>query len=73
MAQRRRGEDVTEDVQWMLDSGETHPDAIASRLGYTTRNGLYIALRRAGRRDLIKIISQDQEDARWASGSSTRH
>ena len=53
----------------MLASGETHPDAIAHRLGYRSRSGLYLVLRRAGRRDLIKTISNDQEDQRWASGS----
>lgn len=54
----------------MLAAGETHPDAIATRLGYRSRSGLYLALRRAGRRDLIKTINnEDQEDQRWARGS----
>ena len=57
----------------MLATGETHPDAIATRLGYGTRAGLYISLRRAGRRDLITRIARndrpDQEDPPWVSGS----
>ena len=66
---RRRRDDVAEDVEWMIETGETHPDAIATRLGYTTRAGLYISLRRAGRRDLIRQLSRndDQEDP-WVSG-----
>ena len=66
----RTNSDVVEDVEFMLETGETHPDAITARLGYTHRAGLYIALRRAGRRDLIKQLStQDREDSPWASGS----
>lgn len=44
---------LIEDLEWILDSGETHPEAIAHRLGYTAPKHLYAALRRNQRDDLI--------------------
>lgn len=37
----------------MIASGETHPEAIAARLGYRSIRGLYDALRAAARFDLV--------------------
>ncbi len=50
--------DVVDDVEWLLDAGETHPDTITARLDYTSRNSLYSALKRAGRDDLIDKLKQ---------------
>lgn len=61
----RRNPHVVEDVEWLLAAGETHPDAIFPRLGYATRRGLYLALRRAGRQDLISKLA---EGVSWGSG-----
>ena len=41
-----------EDVEWLLDSGVTNPEYLASRLGVTA-NTLLVAARRAGRGDLL--------------------
>ena len=46
---------VVEDVEWMISTGETHPDTISWRLRLT-RDGLYQALRRAGRTDLLSTL-----------------
>ena len=54
----RRHQDVVDDVEWLLDAGETHPDTITARLDYTSRNSLYSALKRAGRDDLIDKLKQ---------------
>jgi len=53
----RRQAALVEDVEWLLTTGETHPDTIAFRLGLT-RAGLLKALRRAGRTDLISTLTR---------------
>lgn len=50
---KRRPVDVVEDVEWLLSAGETHPHAIAARLGYRSHESLVKALRKAGRHDLV--------------------
>lgn len=52
---RRPSADVIEDVEWMIATGETHPETIAARLGLRT-NSLYRALKRGGRRDIADVI-----------------
>ena len=52
---RRPSADVIEDVEWMIATGETHPERIAARLGLRT-NSLYRALKRGGRRDIADVI-----------------
>ena len=47
---------VVEDVEWLLTTGELHPESVAHRTGYRTAASLYAALRRAERRDLIRCI-----------------
>ena len=55
---QRRAGDVIEDVTFLLESGETHPETITRRAGYTDRRSLLRALRRAGRDDLAdRIVS----------------
>lgn len=51
VAAKSRGWEI-EDVEWMLATGETHPDMIAQRLGIG-RHSLYQRLTRAGRDDLL--------------------
>ena len=48
-------DEVIEDVEWMIATGETHPETIAARLGLRT-NSLYRALKRGGRRDIADVI-----------------
>ncbi|MDO5535209.1 MAG: hypothetical protein Q4F65_11225 [Propionibacteriaceae bacterium] len=50
--------DVVEDVEWMLTAGETHPEAIARRLGYAGPDSLYKALHRADRGDLVDQLTR---------------
>lgn len=45
-----------EDAEFLLATGETHPEAIARRLGYHRPASLRQALRRANRQDLIARI-----------------
>ena len=52
---RRPSAEVIEDVEWMIATGETHPETIAARLGLRT-NSLYRALKRGGRRDIADVI-----------------
>ena len=47
---------IIEDLEWLLDCGETHPETIARRLGCNLRN-LYRLLYRAGRPDLARQIT----------------
>lgn len=56
--QRRRA-DVAEDVEWMITSGERHPEAVATRLGYRNTDSLYRALHRADRGDLVDRLKHE--------------
>ena len=61
---------VVEDVEWLLETGETHPETVAIRCGYRHVDSLYVALRRAGRDDLIDIIQEHtRRQAAWAPDS----
>ena len=59
---QRPSADVVEDVEWLLDTGEDHPEMIAQRVGYTSASSLHSALDRAGRRDLISRIWTTKRD-----------
>ena len=52
--------DVAEDVEWMIDSGERHPEAVATRLGYRNIASLYRALHRANRGDLVDKLTKHE-------------
>jgi len=58
---RRRLADTIEDVEWMLATGETHPEAIAARLGYRPGT-LRVILSRAGRPDLVAQLTPNGTD-----------
>ncbi len=47
---------LIENLEWMLATGETHPEMLTLRLGYTAPTSIYRALRRAGRTDLIDAL-----------------
>lgn len=53
---QRRAGDVIEDVTFLLESGETHAEAITRRAGYRAEGSLRRALARANRPDLIARI-----------------
>lgn len=67
---QRNPDDVAEDVQFLLDSGETHPEAITTRLGYRTIRGLYDALRAAARFDLVDRLQHAHDQQRKTSGNA---
>lgn len=57
---------VVEDVEWMIATGETHPEAIATRLGYLGPAGpdsLRRALHRGGRPDLAARLNRTKDEA----------
>ncbi len=58
-AKRSRRADTIEDLEWLLACGETHPDALAARLG-RSRVALARALWRAGRGDLAQIFGRSR-------------
>ena len=62
MAGTLRSDDLVEDVEWMLRSGETHPAAIAARTGISLPS-LRKALRRAGRPDLADQLTTPRPKA----------
>lgn len=68
MVPQRSRQDVVEDVEWLLGTGETHPEAVANRLGYRTTGSLYRALHRADRGDLVDQLRREpiaEDLGRW--------
>lgn len=61
------GPDLIEDIEWCLETGETHPEAIARRLDMTAA-AISRSLRRNGRPDLACLFDQ----ARAATRIDTR-
>lgn len=63
-APRRSNADTAEDVEWILT---WHPwttaDILAERLGYRDPSGLQIALKRAGRGDLLEKLARNAQVA----------
>ena len=53
-----RRADVVEDVEWLLQTGETHPETVARRVGFKNTAALHKALRRAERVDLIARLGE---------------
>ena len=60
----RHGSTV-EDIAWCIEAGETNPEAIAGRVGITTKS-LREVLRRAGRGDLSARLTGPTTDGRAA-------
>lgn len=51
------GADLIEDVEWCLETGDTHPESIARRLDMTV-SGVARALRRHDRPDLAALFDR---------------
>ena len=67
---RRPSADVIEDVEWMIATGETHPETVAARLGYDDVSSLYRALSRGHRKDLTAALRASHKAATDASAAS---
>ena len=63
-------DEVTEDVEWMIATGETHPETVAARLGYDDVSSLYRALSRGHRKDLAAALRASHKAATDASAAS---
>lgn len=59
-ASRRPLADVAEDIEFLLDvDPRAKVEHIAARLGYSSRDGVQHALRRAGRQDLLDRLTRN--------------
>lgn len=58
---KRSSADTADDVEFILDWDNpwTDPATLAERLGYATTEGLYIALKRSGRHDLLAQLARN--------------
>ncbi len=54
-----------DDLEWLLDTGTTHPDVITKRLGVGLK-GIQMACYRAGRNDLARRITDPMQRERRA-------
>lgn len=58
--------DLIEDIEWLIATGETHPETLARRAGWTgTFEALDRYLRRAHRADLIRHFQHAVAAERW--------